>query len=176
MMGMGATSIQPMYQQIQGLGAQSPYEAAAGNLGEYFESGVEGLGNYMPNAEIQQAAAGYGAVAEYQGNHIKPTDDLDRQLSIAEAAAGVGAFPELQQAAAGMGEYFRNPNAPAGLGEFLAEQGGGVRSVPAASTWVPGTTEGQLWAGIRPVSRSQQSTASTPGGLLSTPGGSGVFG
>jgi len=178
MYGYGATSIQPMYAPIDGLGA-TPYEAAAGmGMGEYFESGLEGLANYTGNPELQQAAAGYGALPEYQGTHINPTSDLDAQLSIAEAAAGVGVYPGLQQAAAGVGEYFENPNAPMmGLGEFIAPTGGGgVAPVPAASTWVPGTTDPRIWAGTKAITRRQGATASTPGGVLSTSGGSGVFG
>lgn len=184
MYGYGATSIQPMYAPIRGLGQQSPYEAAAGaGMGEYFESGIEGLGNYIPNPELREAAAGYGQLPEYQGTHISPNSDLDAQLSIAEAAAGVGQYPEMYQAAAGMGgpavgEYFRNPNAPMmGLGEYLqVAPDGSVQTVPAGSTWVPGQQVPELWAGVKEVADPQSMTADTPGGVLETPGGSGIFG
>lgn len=177
MMGTGAVTIQPMYDPISGLGAsQSPFEAAAG-MGEYFESGVEGLGNYVNNPDVYQAAAGMGAGPEYQGNHIDPTSDLDSQLSVAEAAAGVGQTPSMYQAAAGMGEYMLNPAAPmSGLGEYLTATGDGVQALPTTSTWIPGESDPQLWAGVKSVDRAQGATAMDPGGILSTAGGAGILG
>jgi len=171
MYGVGAlpgASIQPMYAPAAGLG-QPMYQAAAGlgqpalqaaaGMGEYFESGVEGLGNYTGNPEIVQAAAGFGAVNEIQGAHIDPASDLDRELSIAEAAAGVG-----------MGEYF--DSGVQGLGDFYGPQG----TVDRSSTWIPGQTDPSIWAGTRPISRSQQSTSQVTAGVLQSAGGSGVLG
>lgn len=177
MMGTGAVTIQPMYDPISGLGAaQSPFEAAAG-MGEYFESGVEGLGNYVNNPDVYQAAAGMGAGPEYQGNHIDPTSDLDSQLSVAEAAAGVGQVSSMYQAAAGMGEYMLNPAAPmSGLGEYLTATGDGIQALPTTSTWIPGESDPQLWAGVKSVDRAQGATAMDPGGILSTAGGAGILG
>src|SRR5690606_36854239 len=102
MYGMGGpTSIEPMYSQINGMGEYfssgvqglgSPDYAAAG-MGEYFSSGVSGLGEYGSNPDIMQAAAGYGAVdMGSNSNHLDPSSNLDQALSIAEAAAGVGSM------------------------------------------------------------------------------------
>jgi hypothetical protein len=189
MYGMGGgTSIMPHYAQINGYGeyvAQSgygalpSYVAQAGmrggtgeyypgvqGMGEYFESGVEGLGNYVGNVELQQAAAGYGAGETMNTNHIDPSSDLDRELTIAEAAAGIGGG--VYQAAAGMGEYF----AANGMQGF-----GNVGVAPSADTWIPGTSNPQLWAGTRPVTNDQEATAMVPAGVLSNGGGGqGVLG
>jgi hypothetical protein len=172
MYGVGAlpaASIQPMYAPAAGLG-QPLYQAAAGlgrppmqaaaGLGEYFESGVEGLGNYTGNPELMQAAAGFGQVPEIQGAHIDPSSDLDRELSISEAAAGVGG---------NLGEYFES--GVEGLGDFYGPDG----SIPRSSTWVPGQSNPSLWAGVRPVSRPQEATANVTGGMLQSASGSGIF-
>lgn len=131
-----------------------------GQLGEYFESGMSGLGNYGGNPDIYQAAAGVGAMPSLNTAHVDPSSDLDRELTLAEAAAGVGAAS--YEAAAGMG-----------LGEFL---GGGGRSLPAASTWVPGTSRPDIWAPVTGVNKPQAATAQTAAGILQTGGGGGVFG
>jgi len=150
-----AASIQPMYAPAAGLG-QPIYQAAAG-MGEYFESGVEGLGNYTGNPEIMQAAAGFGQVPEIDGPHIDPSSDLDRELSIAEAAAGVG-------------EYFES--GVQGLGEFYGPKG----TIGRSSTWIPGQSDPSIWAGVRPVSRPQEATAMTTAGVLQSGGGAGILG
>jgi hypothetical protein len=164
MYGVGA-SIEPMYKQISGtgeyfgsgvgeyfgsgLGALPSYEAAAG-MGEYFGSG---LGEYGSNPDMMQAAAGYGAIdAGSNSNHLDPSSDLDRELSIAEAAAGVGS---MMQAAAGLGN---------------------VVGLQSAQTWIPGETNASIWAGTRSVERSQSQTAMIPAGSLQSGGGQGVFG
>lgn len=168
MYGMGA-SIEPMYAPIgeyfsggvNGLGLPS-YEAQAGmgeyfgsGVGEYFSGGMNGLGEYGSNPDIMQAAAGYGALdAGSNTNHIDPSSNLDRELSIAEAAAGVGAMGPMQ-AAAGLGN---------------------VHTVGASQTWIPGESDPQIWAGTRAVDRSQMSTAMIPAGSLQSGGGQGIFG
>src|SRR5690606_31808651 len=149
MYGMGGpTSIEPMYSQINGMGEYfssgvnglgeyfssgvqglgSPDYAAAG-MGEYFSSGVSGLGEYGSNPDIMQAAAGYGAVdMGSNSNHLDPSSNLDQALSIAEAAAGVGSMGPMQ-AAAGLGN---------------------VGTVRSSQTWIPGESDSQIWAGVRP--------------------------
>jgi len=165
MYGVGA-SIEPMYADIQGtgeyfssgvgeyfssgLGAIPSYEAAAGT-GEYFSSG---LGEYGNNPDMMQAAAGYGAVESTNSNHLDPSSNLDRELTIAEAAAGVGSVGPMQ-AAAGLGN---------------------ISTVGASQTWIPGESDPQIWAGVRPVDRSQESTAMIPAGSLQSGGGQGIFG
>lgn len=165
MMGVGG-SIDPRYFPISGMGEylmETP--AAVEGVGEYFESGTAGLGNYTGNPDIYEAAAGYGAIYEaaagYGSNHINPSSNLEHELTMAEAAAGVGVMP--YEAAAGVGEYFEGP--VAGLGA--------VASLPSVDTAIPG---GALWAGVRSVNKSQGDTAMIPAGILETPGGAGILG
>lgn len=174
--GLGqGTSIMPHYAPIRGVGEY--FSTPMSGLGEYFESGVSGLGNYTGNPDLFQAAAGYGEVQTGNTNHIDPSSDLDRQLSIAEAAAGVGANYE---AAAGVRGYGTLPpyEAQAGMGEyFAATQGlGAIATVPSSSTWIPGTSSPELWAGVVGVNQGQEATAETPAGILSTQGGAGILG
>jgi len=174
MYGLGqGTSIMPHYAPIgmRGMGEYFAPANAVGEyfstpMGEYFDSGVEGLGNYTGNPDLFEAAAGYGALPTPNTNHVDPSSDLDRQLSIAEAAAGVGMAYE---AAAGGYGALPSYEAQAGLS-------GGVATVPTTSTWIPGTSDPQIWAGARAVSRPQEATAETPAGILSTPGGAGILG
>lgn len=181
-LGQGA-SIMPRYAAIQGYGEyfnqpqsgygeyfatpMGEYLMPTNGLGEYFESGQSGLGNYTGNPELAEAAAGYGEFHTPNTNHIDPSSDLDRQLSIAEAAAGVG---QAYEAAAGYRGYGELP-------PYEAQAGfGNIATAPSADTWVPGSSNPQLWSGTREVSRPQQATAETPAGILSTPGGSGILG
>lgn len=165
MYGLGAgASLQPHYAPISG-------------FGEYFsEAGAaSGLGAYGPNPDIMQAAAGYGAAdTSYgYGNHISPSSDLDRELTIAEAAAGIGTVQPFE-ANAGTGEYFT------GTGEYFTEGGmsglGAIKSLPAADTWVPGMANAQLWAGVRSANEPQSAHMMLPAGVLETAGGAGIFG
>lgn len=182
---------------MRGLGMPS-YSAQAGyrgtgeyysGVGEYFESGVEGLGNYTGNSELMQAAAGYGAVESGNTNHIDPSGDLDRELTIAEAAAGVGTLYQAAAGGLGQGGTSIMPRyAPInGMGEYLAQRGmgeyfeatqglGNVGIAPSADTWIPGTSDPQLWAGERAIDRTQEATAMVPAGILQSGGGAGVFG
>ncbi len=169
MYGMGA-SIMPRYAPINGMGEY--FASGVNGMGEYFESGVEGLGNYVGNQDLMQAAAGYGALEAGNTNHIDPSSNLDRELTIAEAAAGVGV---IQQAAAGIAPYA----AQAGMGEYFASGMSGlgaVANVPSADTWIPGMADPQIWAGTRAVNQPQSATEMTPAGVLSSPGSQGVFG
>ena len=175
MYGLGAgTSILPHYDPIG-----EYFTEQVSGLGEYFTENVSGLGQYTNNPDLYQAAAGYGAVNDANSNHIDPSSDLDRELSIAEAAAGVG---QAYQAAAGMGqavEPFEAQAGGGGVGEYFTEQVsglGGIARVPTADTWVPGTSDGQLWAGVRAVEQPQSSHAMTRAGILTSGGNQGVFG
>ncbi len=174
MYGLGAgTSLQPRYAAIgrpmgeyfssgvNGLGEY--FSSGVNGLGEYFSSGVNGLGSlpayeaaagYGANPDLMEAAAGMGAQTAMNTNHIDPHSDLDRELTIAEAAAGVGALPSYE-AAAGYGA---------------------IDTVPSTSTWIPGSSNGQLWAGTRSISAPQSATEMVPAGILQTDGGQGVFG
>jgi hypothetical protein len=165
-------SIGPMYATVTGGGMQGygeyfeePNPGMQG-YGEYFENaGVSGFGEYGPNPDIAEAAAGVGNVMERDG--IRPTDDLDHVLNVAEAAAGVG----------GMGAAPWQPyEANAGYGEYETNVGSQLVSVPRTDTWVPGMSDAPLWAGQRAITRGQAATAGTGAGILQTPGGQGVFG
>ncbi len=162
MYGLGAgTSLQPRYASI-GRGMGEYFNSGVNGLGEYFNSGVSGLGlpayeaaaGYGANPDFQEAAAGMGARELANTNHVDPHGDLDRELTIAEAAAGVGALPSYE--------------ASAGFGN--------ISTVPTASTWIPGTTNGQIWAGTRSISNPQSASEMVPAGILQTDGGQGVFG
>lgn len=174
MYGLGAgTSIMPRYGVINGVGEY--FREPMNGLGEYFRepmngvgeyiSATSGLGTYEANGDLYQAAAGMGT-HDYQGNHIDPSGNLDRQLTIAEAAAGVGAVSPFE-AAAGIGPM----QAAAGFRGF-----GAIDTVPSGDTWIPGSVEPQLWAGAQAISRGQSATEMTPAGVLQTDGGQGIFG
>jgi len=170
----GGASIMPHYAAINGMGEY--FATPMNGLGEYFREPVSGLGEYIAatsglgspyeaNSDLYQAAAGFGA-QDYQGNHIDPSGDLDRQLTIAEAAAGVGALSPFE-AAAGIGPM----QAAAGMRGF-----GAIDTVPSGDTWIPGTTNPQLWAGTRSISEPQSATEMVPAGTLQSAGGQGIFG
>lgn len=174
MYGLGAgASLQPRYSSIgrpmgeyfssgvNGLGEY--FSSGVSGLGEYFSSGVSGLGalpayeaaaGYGANPDFAEAAAGMGAREAMNTNHVDPHGDLDRELTIAEAAAGVGALPSYE-AAAGFGD---------------------ISTLPSADTWIPGTSNGQIWAGTRSISAPQSASEMVPAGILQTDGGQGVFG
>jgi len=174
MYGLRGTSIMPRYAPIG--------EYFSSGVGEYFSSGVSGLGQtpfqaaagmgqYGPNPDIYQAAAGFGAHDNSYGHshHVDPSSNLDRELSIMEAAAGVGNLPRYE-ASAGvgrLGEYFSS--GVSGLGN--------VETVPSESTWIPGESgSAQLWAGVRPIDEPQSENEMLPAGILETSGGAGIFG
>jgi len=176
MYGLGAgTSLQPRYSSIgRGMNGLGEYfDSGVSGLGEYFSSGMNGLGEYFDsgvsglglpayeaaagygaNPDFAEAAAGMGAREAMNTNHVDPHGDLDRELTIAEAAAGVGALPSYE-AAAGFGA---------------------ISTLPTASTWIPGSANGQIWAGTRSISAPQSATEMVPAGVLQTDGGQGVFG
>lgn len=168
MYGLGA-SIDPQYAPIDGMGEYfESGTAGVGAMGEYFESGTSGLGNYTANPDIYEAAAGYGEVYEAaagygQSNHIDPNSNLDHELTMMEAAAGVGVAPYEAAAGYGFGEYLTE-----GTAGF-----GAIDVVPSVSTEIPG---GQLWAGARSVTAGQGENAMVPAGILQTAGGAGILG
>jgi len=171
-LGRGA-NIMPQYAPISGTGEY--FTNPVNGLSEYFTNPVNGLGEYLAvqgmqgvgtyerNPNLLEAAAGMGQYQEVQGTHIDPSSDLDHQLTIAEAAAGVGNV---------------NPfEAAAGLQPFEASAGmGAINTVPSASTWIPGSVNPQLWAGVRPVNQPQSAHEMVSAGILQTDGGQGVFG
>jgi hypothetical protein len=174
MYGLGSgASIMPRYGVINGMGEY--FREPMNGLGEYFRepmngvgeyiSATSGLGTYEANGDLYQAAAGMGT-HDYQGNHIDPSGDLDRQLTIAEAAAGVGAVSPFE-AAAGIGPM----QAAAGFRGF-----GAIDTVPSGDTWIPGSVDPQLWAGAKAITNGQSASELTPAGVLQTDGGQGIFG
>jgi hypothetical protein len=179
MYGLGAgASIMPEYTPINGLGEYFAQNGlgeyfAQNGLGEYFAQ--NGLGAYTGNPDLMQAAAGYGTVDNPNSNIIDPGGDLDQQLSIAEAAAGVGAVAPYE-AAAGFGRV-QPFEAAAGFGAAPALPGRRVSVVPpTADTWIPGTSDGALWAGTVAISKGQSADEMMSAGILETAGNQGVFG
>lgn len=171
MRGLGAgASIMPRYGVINGLGEY--FREPMNGLGEYFREPMNGLGEYIDatnglgtyeqNADLYQAAAGFGS-HDYNGNHIDPSGNLDRQLDIAEAAAGVGALAPFEAAA--------------GIGPMQAAAGfGAINTTPSADTWIPGSADPQLWAGVKAITNGQSASEMVPAGTLQTDGGQGIFG
>lgn len=175
-MDMQGVSIQPHYRLISGpvkgygeyYAPVGEYFTEPGPMGEYFESGVEGLGNYTGNPEIAQAAAGYNGLFGVGGtNHIDPSNNLDRELTLVEAAAGIGHMPA--QAAGGFGQARIAPYAAMG------DDGVTVGPVPSADTWIPGTSYPSLWAPALAVNTPQATNELVPAGVLETNGGNGIF-
>jgi hypothetical protein len=167
-MDMQGVSIQPHYRLIQGpvgeyYAPMGEYFREPGAMGEYFESGVEGLGNYTGNPEIAQAAAGYNGLFGVGGsNHIDPSNNLDRELTLVEAAAGIGQMPA--QAAGGLSPF-----------EAMGNDAMTVGPVPSANTWVPGTSYPSLWAPATAINNPQSTNELVPAGVLETEGGNGIF-
>lgn len=197
------TTIQPFYTRLGGYGEYFQNPAMSG-MGEYFQNpAMSGFGALeaaagLGNSGIYSASAGYGSNGDiYQavagtnhryieGQHIDPTrSNLDRELSMMESQAGVGAVSiwntELSPMQDGEGSAFRDGSlgrvfsASAGFGEFIEPGANGVQTVPSTSTWVPGEAEGELWAGVRNID-SNMATADVPAGIMQTIGGSGIFG
>jgi len=177
-----AARLSAMYGLGGGASIMPNYTSIGGGMGEYFSQSMQGLG-YSGNPDLYQAAAGVGAM-EAQTNHIDPSSNLDHELTIAEAAAGVGSVyqaaagmgrgPQPFEASAGMGEFF---TAQSGVGEYFAQSGlGAIATLPTADTWIPGTTKGALWAGVRPVNDPQSENQMVSAGVLQSGGNQGVFG
>lgn len=122
-------------------------------LGEYFASGVQGVGQYEPAGPmVTQAAAGLGQQID---NGIMP-DQADAALTLAESQAGLGKKP--------MGEYYsaRPDQSGSGYSEYR---------VPTQSQWVP---NGPLWAGTE-LAQNKQATSDIPAGVLESASGNGIF-
>jgi len=125
----------------------------ASGMGEYFAaSGVQGIGQYEPAGPlVTQAAAGLGQQID---NGIMP-DQADAALTLAEAQAGTGR----------LGEYY---SAKPKNGDWQEYR------VPTSSTWVPGTTAGELWSGTKSAQDALQ-TSEVPAGVLESASGNGIF-
>jgi hypothetical protein len=127
-------------------------------VGEYFATGVQGIGQYEPAGPmVTQAAAGVGQDID---NGIMP-DQADAALTLAEAQAGTGGM----RGTRGMGEFF---SARPQNGEYQQYR------VPTASTWVPGTTDPELWSGTKSASDTV-ATSKVPAGILESASGNGIF-
>jgi hypothetical protein len=63
------------------------------------------------------------------------------------------------------------------MGAMQAAAGmGAISTVPSGDTWIPGTTDGALWAGVRSITDDQGENQMQPAGVLETDGGQGIFG
>lgn len=147
-LGQDQTSILPRYaatgrrgglqQAVAGRGTGEYFQASG--MGEYFASGVQGIGSYeLAGPLVTQAAAGLGQRID---DGIRPDANLDQVLMLAEAQAGVGEY------------YSANP-------------GGDLFSVPQQDQWIPNNA---LWAGTKPAGDDQEASEvpagilETPGG------------
>lgn len=185
--GMGAleksaVSIMPQYAPVSGLG-QPAWQAAAGvrgtgeffasnAMGEYFANkGLQGVGHYEKAGPL--AMQPNNAMGQAIDDGIRPDADLDRIMTLAESAAGLG--QPFHQAAAGMGQAPAFHQAAAGMGEFYsAAPGNGSMveyRVPTQSQWIP---SGPLWAGKMPAGDTP-TESEIPAGILQGPGGNGVL-
>lgn len=128
-------------------------------VGEYFATGVQGIGQYEPAGPlVTQAAAGLGQQID---NGIMP-DQADAALTLAEAQAGTGASMMGGRGTRGMGEYY---SAKPENGEWRDYR------VPTQSQWIP---SGPLWAGTKPAQDALQ-TSEIPAGVLESASGNGIF-
>lgn len=168
--GMGAshqTSIMPRYTPIKPK-AFGAYQAAAGQYqqaaagqyqqaaaGEYFTPAA--TGEYFAPANTQGVGQyeGAGQLSMPRDNStitdgIRPDSNLDREMDIMEAAAGLRG----------------------GVGAYTQYGGGGqAENVPTQSQWIP---NGPAWAGELQVDATQQ-TSELSAGILNKPGGNGVL-
>lgn len=175
-----AVSLMPGYTPVNGYGeyfaptaGMGAFQQAAAGTGEYFQAAA-GMG-----ATFQQAAAGTGeyfapaglkGIGQYEGageeallpsgaptvitDGIRPDSNLDRELDLMEAAAGL--------------------HGRRGTGEYITAQrrgGGGYTEaiVGQQSQWIP---NGPMWAGTLDAADSA-ATSEIPAGILATQGGNG---
>jgi len=137
-----------MQQAVAMSGGMGEYFQASG-VGEYFASGVQGVGHYESAGPMAiQASAGVGQNID---DGLRPDGNLDQAMQLAEAQAGVGGS---------IGEF------------FTAGSGGGQQRVPARSEWVPNNP---LWAGTKPAADSA-ATSELKAGMFETSGDNGIFG
>lgn len=182
MRGLGAapmSSILPRYtptdpsmpgglQQAVAQAGMGEYFDPLQGVGEYFASGVQGIGQYEPAGPmVTQAAAGFGQVIE---DGIRPDANMDDVLTLAEAQAGMGSA--VGRLLGGVGRFGRR-GGMRGLGEYYtAGAGGDLETVGQHSEWIPNNA---LWAGTKPASDSY-ATSELTAGILETAGGNGIFG
>lgn len=140
-------------------------------VGEYFASGVQGIGQYEPAGPmVTQAAAGLGQQID---NGIMP-NQADAALTLAEAQAGTGA----SMMGVGGGRGMRGTRGTGRLGEYYSARPDNGQwqqyRVPTSNTWVPGDTNPELWAGTSPAQDALQ-TSEIPAGVLESASGNGIF-
>lgn len=166
-LGQGVTSLMPRYAPV------GQFSQAAAGMGEYFRPNsvgeyfvpteqLQGVGQYEPAGPLaMQAAAGMGQVPIDDG--IRPDADLDRVLTLAESAAGVGAARmRRRRGMRGVGEFY---TATRGNGDWTDT------TVPTQDQWIP---SGPLWAGTLGV-KDTQGESELPAGVLAGPGGNGIL-
>lgn len=134
-----ATSIGPRYTPVLGQYSQAAagwqqaaagWEQAAAGTGEYFSAsgtgeyftatgeyfapaGIKGVGAYEPAGQLaMQASAGANTIIR---DGLRPDSNLDRALDIAEAAAGIGEAPAVEQRVPQQSQWI--PNGPLWAGE-----------------------------------------------------------
>jgi hypothetical protein len=113
-------------QAVAGRGTGEYFQASG--MGEYFASGVQGIGSYeLAGPLVTQAAAGLGQRID---DGIRPDANLDAVLTLAEAQAGVG-------------EY------------YSADPSGAAYQLPEDDQWVPNNP---LWAGTKGAEDSPETS------------------
>lgn len=129
--------------------------SAGGGMGEYFTP-MNATGEYFAPSSTQGVGAyeEAGPLAMPRNNQviqdgIRPDSNLDREMCIMEAAAGLR----------GMGEYFG------------ASSDGQVMTAGQESQWIP---NGDVWAGELSVD-DKQMTSELSAGILNIPGGNGTL-
>jgi hypothetical protein len=113
-------------QAVAGRGTGEYFQTSG--MGEYFASGVQGIGAYeLAGPLVTQAAAGLGQRID---DGIRPDANLDAVLTLAEAQAGVG-------------EY------------YSADPSGNPYSLPEHDEWIPNNP---LWAGTKSAEDSSETS------------------
>jgi len=161
-MGQAWTGIGPRYTPVgeyeQAAAGMGQYMQAAAGTGDYFTpsatgeyflppSQVKGVGFYEQAGPLAMQGRATGQIDD----GIRPDADLDKVMTLSEAAAGVG-----------MGEF------------YTGEQRNGDwydTTVGTQSQWIP---NGPLWAGELKVADTQ-GESDLPAGVLAGPGGNGVL-
>ena len=178
-----ANSIMPQYASVNGMGEyftpMGDYTQAAAGMGEYFQAAA-GLHGDSMGAAFQQAAAGTGeyfapnglkGIGDYEAageeamlpsgapsvitDGIRPDSNLDRELDLMEAAAGL-------HGRRGVGEYITARPSNGGYAESVVGQ---------QSQWVP---NGPMWAGTLKA-QDTSDTSEIPAGILASNGGNGTL-
>lgn len=116
--GMGQSQLPQLYQAAAGMGQNgggAMLTQAAAGYGEYIVQGANGIGEY------EQVTPQYTAPAQMDEGISPDLDSAERAMSIAEAAAGVGAFGDSDVP-------LQSTVYPTGVPEAIPDMPGGSRA------------------------------------------------